>query len=108
MIRRMIEILVDALADLRPLLSVIGKLSPIWLPLVMIRLFWFAWMKWRRAMFVASKMPALLEVSVPKEINKSPLAMEVALNAFWATGGEGTWKDKYWKGGVRPWFSLEM
>lgn len=104
----MLQILRDALIDLYPLLQVILKLAPIWLPLLMIRAFWVAWMKWRRAMFIAGKTPVLLEVRIPREIDKSPRAMETALGVFYATGGEGTWKDKYWKGGVRPWFSLEM
>jgi hypothetical protein len=104
----MLHILSDALKDLWPFLVVVLKLAPIWLPLAMIRFGWVMWMKWRRALFIAGKTPVLLEVHVPKEISKSPRAMELALNAFFALGGEGTWKDKYWKGGVRPWFSLEM
>ena len=36
------------------------------------------------------------------------LAMETAMNVFFNTGGEGNFRDKYWKGGVRPWFSLEI
>jgi hypothetical protein len=104
----MFGILSEALRDLMPLLVVVLKLAPIWLPIAMIRVFWIAWMKWRRAMFIAGKTSVVLEVRVPKEVNKSPRAMEVALNAFYALGGEGTWKDRYWKGGVRPWFSLEM
>lgn len=104
----MFDIIADALRDLAPLAEIVMKLAPIWLPLVMLRFFWVMWMKWRRAMFVAGKTPVLLEIRVPKEINKSPRAMEISLNAFFAMGGEGTWKDKYWKGGVRPWFSLEL
>lgn len=82
--------------------------SPVWLPVLLYKLWWDAWMSYRRTAFIASKEPVVLEVRIPKEINKSPLAMELALNAFYATGGEGTWKDKYWKGGVRPWYSLEL
>lgn len=91
-----------------PALRLLLIWSPVWLPVLLFRLWWDAWMSWRRSMFIASKEPVVLEIRVPKEVNKSPLAMELALNGFWATQGEGTWRDKYWKGSVRPWFSLEL
>jgi len=34
--------------------------------------------------------------------------MEVVLNALYQIAGTGTWYDKYWKGQVRLWFSLEI
>jgi hypothetical protein len=45
---------------------------------------------------------------MPREITKSPLAMEAVFAGFHHGGGEGDWYAKYWKGGVRPWWSLEM
>lgn len=50
----------------------------------------------------------LLEIKLPKEITKSPLAMEIVLGAFHQTGGETTWVDRIWKGQTRSWFSLEI
>ncbi|MBP9771534.1 MAG: hypothetical protein KBD16_01255 [Candidatus Pacebacteria bacterium] len=104
----MFEYLIDALVDLWPILKAVLRLAPLWLPVMMVWAFWTMWVKWRRAMFIDSQEPILLEIRVPKEIDKSPLAMELAINGFYATGDEGTWKDKYWKGGVRAWFSLEL
>jgi hypothetical protein len=37
----------------------------------------------------------LLEVKLPKEIHKSPLAMELVLGAMHQTADEGNWYQKY-------------
>ena len=50
----------------------------------------------------------LLEVKLPREIHKTPLAMEIVLNALYQSSSKMTWWDKYWKGKVKDWFSLEM
>ena len=34
--------------------------------------------------------------------------MELVLNTLNQTGGDGNFIDKYMKGKVRPWFSLEL
>ncbi len=88
---------------------ILFKLAPIWLPFVLLAGLWQQWMGWRRAKYITKQEPVLLEIRVPKEVSKSPAAMEIVLaNAFYATGGEGNWYEKYWDGGVRPWFSLEL
>lgn len=84
------------------------NLAPIWLPIALLIGAWQQWMGWRRAKFIAKQEPVLLEIRVPKEVSKSPAAMEVALGAFYALGGEGNWYEKYWEGGARAWFSLEL
>jgi hypothetical protein len=84
------------------------RFAPYWAPVFFVFAGWKSWMRYRRALFLSKKEPVLLEIRLPKEIDKSPLAMEMVLNALFATGGEGTWKDRYWLGGVRPWFSLEL
>jgi hypothetical protein len=50
----------------------------------------------------------MLEIKPPKEVFKSPLAMELVLNSLYQTGGHSTWLKKYWAGAVRLWFSLEI
>ncbi len=49
----------------------------------------------------------MLEIKVPKEINKTPMAMEIVLNSLYQVG-RGSWWDWYTKGRVKNWFSLEM
>lgn len=50
----------------------------------------------------------LLEIRLPTEITKTPLAMEAVLNGLHYGPGEATWINRYWQGQVRPWWSLEM
>ncbi len=86
----------------------IVNLSPIWIPLILFKIFWPTWVEYVRAEFFFKQKHKLLEIKLPKEVLKSPLAMELFLTTLHQTGGEGTWYDKYWLGKTRPWFSLEM
>ena len=63
---------------------------------------------YKRALFFAAQGYSLLEIKVPKEITKSPLAMEVLLEAFHKTSHETTFIDRWIRGKTRPWFSLEL
>jgi hypothetical protein len=81
---------------------------PFWLPLVIGWTLFQTWLKYRRWQFWSKQEPILLELRLPKDIFKSPVAMELVLDAVWQTGGEGTWYDRLWKGQTRPWFSLEL
>jgi hypothetical protein len=81
---------------------------PIWLPAIFLVLLFKAWLYYKRTQFWQKEGSVLLEIKLPREIMKSPLAMEVVLGAFHQPGGEGTWIDRIWKGQTRSWFSLEI
>lgn len=81
---------------------------PVWLPPLMLFMVWQLWVRYIRAEFFAKTEMVLLEIKIPKEIFKSPVAMELVLNAMFQTGGEGTVIDRWWQGKVRAWFSLEI
>ncbi len=51
--------------------------------------------------------PKMLEIRLPKIIEKLPVAMEIVYEAMYQSS-TGTWYDKLWKGRVLPEFSLEM
>ncbi len=85
-----------------------AKLAPIWMPFILVILFWEIWVTYVRAQFFFKQEVRLLQIKLPKELMKSPVAMELFLTTLHQTGGEGTWYDKYWLGKTRPWFSLEM
>lgn len=80
---------------------------PYWGPVFLGYLFWHQWMHYVQHRYISRINWILLEIKLPKETNKSPLAMEIALNALYQTS-TGTWLDKIWKGRVKDWFSLEM
>jgi len=81
---------------------------PLWLPFVTALMAWELWGMYVRARFAASKPKILLEVRLPQEINKSPLAMEIVLTALYVTSRESTFIDRNFKGQSRPEFSLEL
>jgi len=81
---------------------------PIWLPIIFLILFFRAWVDYRRTRYWAGMGSLLLEMKLPKDIFKSPLAMEVVLNQLHQTADESNWYWKYWRGQTRSWFSLEI
>ncbi len=82
--------------------------SPFWLPVALVLLFWRMWVYYIRSDFIANMKWVMLEIRLPKEINKSPAAMELVIQELHQTFGEANLIEKYWKGGVRPWHSLEL
>lgn len=88
--------------------SVLKVLSPIWLPLFLLYIFWFFWMIYIRSNFIKNENYFLVEIKLPREIQKSPLAMEAVFLGLNHTMGESTEFAKYWFGKVRTWFSFEI
>lgn len=87
---------------------VIYLLYPIWLPLLLITVFWDVWIRFVRSKFIHNTKSTLLEIKIPREVKQSPAAMEIVVNALYQAGGESTWYDRYILGKVRSWFSLEI
>jgi hypothetical protein len=75
---------------------------------ILVYLGWNLWLSYIQTLFLSSIKWTVLEVKPPKEVFKSPLAMELVLNSLYQTGGHGNWLQKYWQGKVRNWFSLEI
>lgn len=66
------------------------------------------WYHYRGDYFTAGITWTLLEVEVPRENDKTPLAMELILtNALYQITQKGLW-EKYVQGAVRFWTTLEM
>jgi len=82
--------------------------SPIWLPLALAFALWNSWIIYIRSAFVKKQKYILLELRLPPEVYKSPLAMELVLTNLHQTGGEGNWYAKYIRGSIRPWYSIEI
>lgn len=66
------------------------------------------WVQYARRKFLSNQDYSLLRIYPPREIYKTPAAMELFLNALYQTGGEANPVDIYWSGKSRPWFSLEL
>ncbi|MBC7836556.1 hypothetical protein H7X87_02150 [Acetobacteraceae bacterium] len=89
-------------------LSMITLLSPIWLPLYLGTMLWIVWIDYIRFLFWFADPKVLLEIELPPEVEKSPLAMEVVFSGIWNNGRETTFLDRMWKGRFRPIWSFEI
>jgi hypothetical protein len=90
------------------LVKVLFILFPIWGPIVMWDQLKKWWMKYINMVFISSQEHILLEIKIPREITKSPRAMEMVMPLFDQGSGESNEIFLYWDGKVRPWFSLEF
>ena len=81
---------------------------PVVIPIFLAILLFDLWFGFARDKFISSQENVLLKVVPPEDILKTPLAMELFINGLYQTFGEGSLLDVYWKGSVRPWFSLEI
>ena len=89
-------------------LGLILKYIPYWGPPVLLVTFWRLWMRYVRARFIEAQDYTLLEIRLPAEVMKSPLAMTAVFEGLWAKGGESTFIDRMWLGKVRLWYSFEL
>lgn len=79
----------------------------IWLPFLLGVSFFHTWMSYIRARFIFKQGSVLLEIKLPKDIMRSPAAMELIFTSVYQTGS-ATLLETYLDGKVRPWFSFEM
>jgi hypothetical protein len=79
----------------------------VWLPLLLGIIFYELWMKYVRLLFISKMDPVLIEIKVPKEIIKSPAAMEIFMGSLY-NPYSGTFTTVFLKGSTRVWFSLEI
>ena len=79
------------------------------LVLVLLKIFEQSWLFYRQALYKASIEWALLEIIVPREVMRTPRAMEqFFLNLHGLRNAPGDLLEKYIDGEVTQWWSLEM
>lgn len=67
------------------------------------------WLYRQRALYKKAIQWVLLEIQIPREVRKSPKAMEQVLEQIYSLRNTPSqWHDKYIKGEVTLWFSLEV
>ncbi|MFZ2500821.1 MAG: hypothetical protein WAW90_02415 [Minisyncoccia bacterium] len=89
-------------------LSLALFIAPLWLPFLLVGGAWTLWIVLRRSEFIAAQPCVLLEIKPPRNLVKTPLAMEAFLSSIHIGPGEATWYAKLIVGSVRPWWSLEI
>lgn len=88
--------------------ALVSFIAPIWVPYMLLYFTFEQWVIYKRSEFIAGQKNVLLELRMPRDTKKTPLAMEAVFANLFLTGGEGTWYKKYIQGGVRAWFSFEI
>lgn len=82
--------------------------APLWIPPILVYFAFQTFVESRQAEFIKNQEYVLLELRLPRETKKTPLAMETVLMNLQIGSGESNWYKKYWRGGVRPWWSFEI
>lgn len=80
----------------------------IYSPIVLFLIFRNLWLFYVQARFIKSVQWTLLEVKIPKEVLKTPKAMEQVFAGFSGIRSSINVADKYWEGKVQQWLSLEI
>ncbi len=82
-------------------------LLPIVIPIMLIYRIWTSRFRYITMKFVEEQKPLLLEIRLPKEITKSPAAMEIFFS-YLAQGGASTYAEAFIDGKTKAWFSCEI
>ncbi len=94
---------------LKETLHVAAYTAPLWAPVGLLFLAVEMWKLYINRLHLESLQWTLLEVRVPKDVFKTPAAMElIFINAFHQGGGVGTWFHRWWLGNLPATFSLEI
>lgn len=80
---------------------------PISMPFILFSVFWILRLRWIQMKYIDAQTPCLLEIKLPKEITKSPAAMEIFFS-YLSAGGAGNYGEAFIDGKTRPWFSCEI
>ena len=83
-------------------------ISPFWLTYILGTFSIKRWLSANRIEWMAKQEYILLEIKVPRDVRKTPLAMETVFTSMHLAPGESTWWKKYVEGRVRPWWSIEV
>ncbi|TSC83812.1 MAG: hypothetical protein G01um101417_379 [Parcubacteria group bacterium Gr01-1014_17] len=84
------------------------ELMPLWVPIVLIVVFAHLWVWYVRTVFFEKTGYVLLEIKLPREIMRSPKAMELFFSSTIWSRGSVTFVDTFWDGKVGPWYSFEI
>lgn len=77
-------------------------------PIILLIIAWEVWVRYINELFIKNIEWSQLEIRIPKDVFKSPAAMELMIHSFYQTSGVNTWVKKYWLGNLIYWHSLEI
>lgn len=80
----------------------------LWLPVILFVFFIDLWPKYLQEKAIKKIKWLLLEVKIPRDIEKTPKSMEQIFAGFYGILIKTKFFGKYWFGRAQPWFSLEI
>lgn len=89
-------------------LNILGEYWWVIVPVALFFIFKALWLNYVRSKYVDSTEWTLLEVKIPKEVLKTPRAMEQIFAGLHGTESSPNFVKKWFKGKVPNWFSLEI
>jgi hypothetical protein len=81
--------------------------APVWVSLLCVFIYFDLWVTYKQRQWLKDQGRFLLEIKLPREMPKSPQAMELFFNSLYNVA-VGNFITVYWKGAVRFSFSLEL
>ena len=79
------------------------------LPIILFCIFWKRWLLFIRLKYIKGIKWSIFEIKIPKEILKTPKAMEQVFSQMYSIYSFGMkFLTKYWDGEVENWLSFEM
>ncbi|MEI6190790.1 MAG: hypothetical protein WCP24_00295 [bacterium] len=103
-----LELLIKFNTEILPLIyKILFVLSPIFIPVILTYMAVILYVRFIQLRYIAKQKPVLLEIKIPKDIQKSPMAMEIIFAALYQNGA-ASYSEAYLDGKTNPWFSLEL
>jgi len=87
--------------------KVLVVVLPVVMPFLLLYAFWVIRFRYIQMRYIEKQKKCLLEIKLPKEITKSPAAMEIFFS-YMSQGGAGGYAEAFLDGRTRPWFSCEL
>lgn len=82
--------------------------APLWIPMVLYPFTLKRYIDANKMAWIAKQDHVLLEIKMPRDTRRTPLAMETVFSSMHIGGGETTWYKRIIEGRSRPWYSYEM
>ncbi len=83
-------------------------IAPLWIPLMLIKFGFMRYYHAGKVEFISKQQTVLLEIRLPRENLKTPMAMEIIFSNIHLMSGEATWYKRIVQGRSRPTWSFEM
>lgn len=83
-------------------------LAPLWIPFILFKFGLIRYIDANKMEWYAKQDTVLLEIRLPRDTSRTPLAMETVFTSMHIGGGETTWYKRVIQGRTRPWYSYEI